>query len=245
MENSSNSPIAQLAELQQIDRVRREKQMQVQALEAEISAIDSEAEKRHRELATAREALQTAEARRSELEAHLESENVKMKDRRMRLNRVRNEKELQALRHEIDVGKELNQQVEEEVLQLMEKIESLSKVCSTATDAFNESESESQEKKENNRRQVEELRRELEDMVDGRRKVAEALDRVLLQRYEMIFERRGGLAVVEVRSGICLGCRMSLPPQFFNELQKFNDVRLCPNCHRILYWRPERLEGAE
>jgi predicted nucleic acid-binding Zn-ribbon protein len=36
-----------------------------------------------------------------------------------------------------------------------------------------------------------------------------------------------------------------LPPQFFNELQRSREVRLCPNCHRILYWRPERLDPAD
>jgi predicted nucleic acid-binding Zn-ribbon protein len=45
--------------------------------------------------------------------------------------------------------------------------------------------------------------------------------------------------VVTARGGICTGCRMHIPPQLFNELQKFRDhVRQCPNCHRILLWRP-------
>jgi len=51
--------------------------------------------------------------------------------------------------------------------------------------------------------------------------------------------------VVEVRNGTCLGCHMNLPPQFFNELQRARDIRLCPNCHRILFWRPERVESSE
>ncbi len=60
----------------------------------------------------------------------------------------------------------------------------------------------------------------------------------------MIFARRGGLAVVEVRAGTCQGCHMNVPPQLFNQIQRNEQVILCPNCQRMLYWRPEREEGA-
>ena len=58
-------------------------------------------------------------------------------------------------------------------------------------------------------------------------------------KYEQIFERRGGSAVVVGRQGVCTGCHMNVPPQMYNELQKFRDIRQCPNCHRILFYRPE------
>jgi predicted nucleic acid-binding Zn-ribbon protein len=61
----------------------------------------------------------------------------------------------------------------------------------------------------------------------------------LRSKYEQIFERRGGTAVVEARNGICQGCRMRVPPQLYNELQRHRDIRNCPNCHRIIFWRAE------
>jgi predicted nucleic acid-binding Zn-ribbon protein len=62
--------------------------------------------------------------------------------------------------------------------------------------------------------------------------------------YEMIFSRRGGLAVVEVRGGICQGCRMRVPPQLFNEIQRNLDrVFVCPSCQRILYFRIEAAQA--
>src|ERR1700687_247068 len=79
----------------------------------------------------------------------------------------------------------------------------------------------------------------------ARDQMAQSLDKSLLQKYEQLFERRGGTAGVGVRNGTCLGCHMHLPPQFFNELQRSRDVRVCPNCHRILFWRPEPLEPAD
>jgi len=65
---------------------------------------------------------------------------------------------------------------------------------------------------------------------------AALIDDVLLQRYQMIFSRRAGLAVALAKSGTCQGCRMRLPPQLYNEIQKHLQIHFCPNCQRILYY---------
>jgi len=49
--------------------------------------------------------------------------------------------------------------------------------------------------------------------------------------------------VVEVRSGICQGCRMRVPPQLFNQIQRNAEVILCPSCQRMLFWRAEGEEA--
>ena len=66
----------------------------------------------------------------------------------------------------------------------------------------------------------------------------------LRRRYELIFQRRGGLAVVEIRAGVCLGCRMNVPPQLANIVRRNEQVNVCPNCQRIIYFRPEPQEEA-
>ncbi len=62
------------------------------------------------------------------------------------------------------------------------------------------------------------------------------LDAPVLSRYEMLFSRRAGIAVTEAKGGTCQGCRMRLPPQLYNEIQKHLQVHFCPNCMRILYF---------
>ena len=244
MESSVETSLNQLAALQEIDRQRREKTERLQALEAEIAESEGDLERQRdatRALQTQRDALET---RRSELETELEREEAKMKDRRMRLNRVRNEKELQALRREIEVAKEANQQMEEEVLRVMESLEQLTAEAAEAERTLGEKEAAAAAKTAEHRARIAELKAEIDQARELRTRTADALDANLLQKYEQIFERRGGTAVVEVRNGTCLGCHMHVPPQFFNELQRTREVRLCPNCHRILFWRPERLESV-
>jgi predicted nucleic acid-binding Zn-ribbon protein len=236
--------LSQLAALQEIDRQRREKTEQLQVLQAEVAECESALERQRAATGSLQAERNALESRRLEVEAHLEAEETKMKDRRMRLNRVRNEKELQALRREIEVGKEANQQTEEELLGILEALEKLTTEAADAERALMEMEAATAAKITEHKAHIDRLVAEIAQDREIRDRTADALDASLLQKYEQIFERRGGTAVVEVRNGTCLGCHMHVPPQFFNELQRTREVRLCPNCHRILFWRPERLEPA-
>jgi hypothetical protein len=73
----------------------------------------------------------------------------------------------------------------------------------------------------------------------------ETVDAELRRRYEMILSRRGGLAVVAVRDGTCQGCRMKVPPQLYNQIQRNDQVILCPSCQRMLHWQPEQSVANE
>ncbi len=245
MEGSTETSISQLAALQEIDRQHREKTALVQELQAAIAESDGQLARQRDVTRAIQIERDTVEARRRELEAHLYSEEAKMKDRRMRLNRVRNEKELQALRREIELSKEANQQIEEEVLRLLESSEALNVTAADAERILAELEANAATQTTEQRARIEQVMQEVASEHEVRARMAAALDGALLQKYEQIFKRRGGTAVVEVRNGTCLGCHMHLPPQFFNELQRSRDVRLCPNCHRILFWQPERLDPAD
>ncbi len=237
--------IDRLAALQDVDCQLREKSELLQALEREVAEEENQLLLQRERTRVAQAERDALDARRRELETHLEDEELKMKDRRMRLNRVRNEKELQALRREIEVGKEANQQTEEELLRIFESLEGLNATAREAEDVLRKLETEGAQKVAERETRMSGLRTELEGQREARNRMAATLDTGLRQKYEQIFERRGGTAVVEVRNGTCLGCHMNLPPQFFNELQRTREVRLCPSCHRILFWRPERLDQAE
>jgi predicted nucleic acid-binding Zn-ribbon protein len=91
---------------------------------------------------------------------------------------------------------------------------------------------------------ADQLRGEIEADRDERERVAGLLSVSIRRRYEQVFARRGGLAVVEMRGGICVGCNMAVPPQLANEIRKGQTVNACPSCHRILYWRLDSDESS-
>jgi hypothetical protein len=180
------------------------------------------------------------EAQRTDMESRLESEGGKIRDSRMRQNRVRNDREMLALQREIDLAKEATLQVEEQLIAVMEHLESLTQQLAEARTSVEALEGQLAEEVAARRQQAEEILRGLEGARQERDVLARGMSEPLRSKYEQIFQKRGGTAVVEVRNGTCLGCHMHVPPQLFNELQKFRDMRQCPNCHRILFWRAEQ-----
>jgi len=76
---------------------------------------------------------------------------------------------------------------------------------------------------------------ELRAAQDERTALATGISAFLLQEYERIFSRRGGVAVVALANETCQGCHMHLPPQMCLELQRRPKLTFCPHCQRILF----------
>jgi hypothetical protein len=233
-----------LAMLQEVDQRLRTRRLDANALDEEIRVREDALRAQRQEVESLRAQRLELEARRKELERQLDDEGVHMKDRRMRLNRVRTEKELQAIRREIELGKEANQQMETEILACMEQLEINAQALQVSEAALEALESPATQEISERRGRLTALEEGSAEDERRRADLAGKLDAALRAKYEQIFERRGGLAVVEVRNGTCHGCHMHVPPQLFNEIQRTREVRLCPNCHRILFWRPEAPEGT-
>jgi hypothetical protein len=75
----------------------------------------------------------------------------------------------------------------------------------------------------------------LEKLHAARKHLAEQIDEEWLKLYERVAARHGR-AVVPVEGGICLGCFMGLPTSAQIKPKPDEDIRVCENCGRILYW---------
>jgi predicted nucleic acid-binding Zn-ribbon protein len=233
------SVIENLAALQEIDRRNRER-------ERELSEIDRAAAEQTAALADKKAQLERIRSdsealgsRRREMETQLQDEERRMKERRMRLGRIRNDKEMASLQREIDLAKEANAKLEEEALGVIEQCELLEGSLREAQTEFAALEERASQHGESGGGRAEQLRGEIASEQAERSRVAGLLSEPVRKKYEQIFEKRGGVAVVEVRQGKCRGCNMNLPPQLFNEIQRRRDVHMCPNCHRILFYRQD------
>jgi predicted nucleic acid-binding Zn-ribbon protein len=51
-----------------------------------------------------------------------------------------------------------------------------------------------------------------------------------------------GMAVVPVEQAVCMGCHMNIPAQLYNELLRYDELRFCPHCNRIIYWKEKDSE---
>ena len=162
----------------------------------------------------------------------------------MRITRIRNDKELGLAKREVELLKEETGTLETELVGVMEQVESstakLQGLESELARVTAERDAEVAEQRDKLARLTGEIERERA----SRTELVQNVDGDLCRKYEMIFSRRGGLAVVEVRGGICQGCRMRVPPQLYNEIQRNAQVILCPSCQRMLFWRAEAEEAS-
>jgi hypothetical protein len=231
--------IDRLAALQEVDRRLKDRRDRMTELVNEADGYELDLIRQRDLVTNITVERDTLETRRVAMDRQLEIAGNKIRDNRMRMNRVKNNIELLALQREIDLSKEANQHVEEELLQVMETVETLTSQLTEARDALQKLEAHADAEVARRRSEAESLRGQVEAERGHREALASGMNPSLRSKYEQLFERRGGAAVVAARGGICTGCRMHIPPQLYNELQKYRDVRQCPNCHRILFWRPE------
>jgi predicted nucleic acid-binding Zn-ribbon protein len=233
------SDIDRLAALQALDQRLKDRRDRMNALVNEADGYEIELTRQRGSVVTLTAERDSLETRRVEMDRQLDTLNGRIRDSRMRMNRVKNSTELLALQREIDLSKEANLHIEEDLLNVMETLEAVSARLATAVESLQQLESEADQAVATRRAEAESLRQEVDAESGNREEITAGMDPSLRSKYEQIFERRGGSAVVAARDNMCTGCRMSIPPQLYNELQKHqNVVRQCPNCHRILFWRP-------
>jgi len=234
-----------LASLQTVDREIKEQTGLKQGLLSELQAKEREIQAKQKEVDELSAACAEKEKLRAEKDRVFQDEGKKAMDKRMRMNRIKNSKELQALQREIDLMRQNNGELEEELIKIMQEIDAIkaniqSKQAEMA--ALHESWQKQQQELEG---QISSIDQAVFEASSRRQSIAANLARDLVSRYELIFSRRGGTAVVEVAGGICQGCFMNIPPQLGNEIIRSDKIHLCPSCQRIVYVKPVPLEDAK
>jgi predicted nucleic acid-binding Zn-ribbon protein len=227
-----------LALLQNVDREIKEKNSAKQVLMEEIRKREEELKLKRSEMAQLRAEWKEKDKLRQEKEHLLQDEGRKATDKRMRMNRIKNIRELQALQHEVDQIKQANALLEEELIGVLEDLEARTSILREKDEELGGLDKAWGEQKAGMESQVAQLEKEVAETSVGRQTIAAQLKGDLIQRYEMIFSRRGGMAVVAIADGICQGCFMNIPHQLSNEIRKSERLHLCPSCHRILYYKP-------
>ena len=227
-----------LASLQTVDREIKQYHGKKQNLLGELKAREAEIQTKKKEVEKLSLTLAESDKQRQEKDRLLQEESKKATDRRMRMNRIKNSKELAALQREIDLIKQSNSEREEELIKMMEEIEAAKAVIKTKAEEVSTLQVEWQQSQAEMSAQLTGIDQAVSEAALRRQTIAAEVAKDLISRYEMIFSRRGGTAVVEATGGICQGCFMNIPPQLWNEIIRNEKVHFCSSCQRILYYKP-------
>ena len=234
-----------LVQLQEVDQTLRANTQAVATGEHRVAEIEEAYKVKAAATEQAREGATGLSARQRDLEARLADTENKMKDRRMRITRIRNDKELGMAKREVDLLKEELTGLEGELQQVYEQVEATTGALAGLEGELKALAEAREAEAIALRETIARLGADIERDRARRQAVMESVDEELRRRYETILSRRGGLAVVPVRHGTCSGCRMRIPPQLYNQIQRNEQVILCPSCQRMLHWQPEQSEAAE
>jgi predicted nucleic acid-binding Zn-ribbon protein len=190
--------------------------------------------------------IETLKRERRGIEQELQVVDSKIQKSQIKLSNIKSNKEYQAALKEIDDLRLEKSLLEDKVLDVMEKIEHLeARVLETRAELKKQ-----QEKVKGDRKEIHSemtaLERELARRKEERQQFCNSLDRDILRNYELLRERKAGIAVSPVVNGVCLTCHMGIPPQMFNELIRGDQLHSCPHCMRIIYWGGnEQLKRSE
>lgn len=239
---------------EQLQRLWRLQRIELSLIEAEreqeeqpgkIRLLEERLKAEEKKVEEAKRRLQEMERRRRLLERDLEEEKEKIRRSKLRLLEVKTNKEYEAILKEIEWSEQTNSSREEEILQILEEIDTLEAELPSLERSVEEEKGRISRQIEELKEKGEELERNIKAWLREKDEIMGTLPKDLLSLYEKLKERRGGLAVVLVKNEACQGCYVHIPPQLYNEVLKNNRLITCPNCQRILYWEEEKTEGSD
>lgn len=228
--------LEKLVALQTIDLRIQEMEREKKQIPQFITSLEEELKQEEERFRGQKDELEKLQKERRQKEKDLEEEVSRVKKAEGRVFEIKTNKEYQAVLKEIENAKKLNRQREEEILEILERLEERQK-------RIIRDEKELEGRRKVLEKQVVELRQkeasfeqEMADEVHQRGEREKGIPPDLLSKYRILLEKRQGMAVARVIQGVCQACNMNLRPQLFIELQKQDTLILCPNCNRILFW---------
>jgi predicted nucleic acid-binding Zn-ribbon protein len=139
---------------------------------------------------------------------------------------------------EIEDTEATNSNIEDEMLECLDRVDVLESSVAAKKSEYAAVADQIRNDKENIEKETEKGRKRIAELENNRKEVTGKIEPELLAKFNLIKgQQSGGIAIVPVVDAVCNGCNVNLPPQMHNELQRFDSLRFCPNCQRIVYWK--------
>lgn len=203
------------------------------------SALRAEVEEARRAAAESATRLHECQATIKDHELQLASTEAKQRKIEGDLygGRISNPKELSSMQEELVMLARTRDHLEDQILALFDRVESL-KEDASAADAARRS---IEERLATHLAEYEAARARLDAEIDTltaeRAASAARVEPRLLKRYEGIAAQEGGVGIVPIQNGLCGGCHNQLPTGFVTRVRD-GQLVICERCRRILYLGP-------
>jgi hypothetical protein len=231
--------LEQLIALQNADTSIRRLQSEIESIPKRRAEIENEFEQRAFEIRAIEMRRDEARESRARLETELQEQRTRLERAERNLMSSKNEHEYTAAIREADAARKQISQLETQTLEKMETLEAAEKELKEREPEISSMRGEHEERM----RAFEEQTRIQGEMLAQRReerdRLIETLPKQLSATYKRLVTRiRDGVALAEARNGSCSACFMALRPQVMAEVRRGEEIIICENCNRILYYIP-------
>ena len=227
--------IHKLVELQTIDAKLKDINDLLGDLPSRVKELDQQED-------TIKANLEKSQIRLKELEVKLHRTEVRIAEINDKINKykdqlflVTNNKQYDALMHEIDHLKEERVSNESESLSFMEEKETLINSVNEMAAELEILTHDLSSRKEKLESAISESADEKSNLEQNRAEQVSQIDAKFISEYDRVLAARDGLAVVNLSGGACGGCGAYIPAQIVAEIRGNIVLHRCDVCGRFLY----------
>ena len=230
-----NKYIPLLIELQEFDSKLSKLRRNKKSMPLQLEAIRNRIEEKKQDIQSAEEEIKAVkiEIKGKELELHNAEDGIKKFQQQ--LLQIKTNKEYKALLVEIGGKKADNSCIEDDILDLMDKLDQKELRLNRGKDSLKEIEKKFQQEEARIKKEMQRVEKAIKEEEVKREKIAVKVDSNVLSVYTRLINNQDGLAIVPVIDGACGGCHLSLRPQTINEIKRAQDLVTCERCSRIFY----------
>lgn len=237
------SDLKTLIKIQRIDREVADLSSQIEAFPHQIQALEKHLHDFIHAHEERQQRLGANQKARRDLEGEIQVIRQKISKHKDQLFQVKTNEQYRAMLKEIE-GEEVNiRTIEDQILAKMLEAEELQKLVAQAAAKLDSEKAAVAAEKGRVEALLKSSREERDRAQEVRKELASQLEPGVRSHYERVRKGRDGLALAEVRNGMCTACNVLLRPQLYNDVRAGEALYECENCSRILYF-PEAAQDS-
>ena len=228
--------IGRVVQLQEIEIKINKIKSVLEVIPGKISSLDNEIRDAEQDMEMKKSLVDELRKKYRLNESDYQSNLSILRKSQEKLAAVKTNKEYQSILKEIDDIKAKNSLVEDEMLKSLDVIEATERETVTLKKEFLEIKDRIDREKEIIKEKIGQSETDLAKLDEEHGTIAKNIDKEIMSKFNIVKGLTKGTAIAPALDSICRGCNMNIPPQMYNDLQRFDSIKFCPHCQRIIYW---------
>lgn len=225
-----------LIDLQALETEAGHVQSAVDNAPKEMEALDANLLQFQEKISEETDKIEALKKKYRSWETDVETNLIRIRKSKEKMDSVKNNKEYQSLQKEIESIEARNSAIEDDMILALDQMESGETAINRLKVTLTRMEADVAAQKDAIAQKTEQDTQRLSELGKKRDDLYNTVDPKILDTYEQVKKRVKSAALVPVSHAVCKGCHLMIPPQMFNELQRWEGLKFCPHCHRMIYW---------